>query len=167
VGRQLSANTETVAVTLLLACRRTFAVVDTSNSAFEKHLVRESLAVSQVIPAFHWRYGKPSPHKAARHVSMGETRLIRNFTCCSQWSNTLNGDVCHFSRFHCAIATQIRAGTTSGTRRIRSTMFDSMKDRAMMSFRPVIINEPGDGDTKHAGARALLLQRFPPALSRE
>ena len=49
---------------------------------------------------------------------------------------------------------------------IRSTMFDRMKGRAMMSFRPVFINEPSDADTKHSVARALLLQRFPPVLSR-
>ena len=122
-------------------------------------MVSESQAVSQVISAFHERYGKPSPLKATTHVSMGETHLIKNFSFCYQWStNTPNGDVCHFSRFHCAIATQIRAGTTSGTRSIRSTLFDRMKDRAMMSFRPVFINERSDADMKHAGTRALLLQ---------
>jgi len=124
--------------------------------------------MSQVVSAFLERYGKSSPLKAATHVSMGETRRLRNVIFCSHWStNTPNGDVCHFSRFHCAVATQIRAGTTCGTRSIHSTMFDYTKDRAMMSFRPVFINEPSDADTKHAGARALLLQRFPPFLSRE
>jgi len=105
--------------------------------------------MSQVISAFLERYGKPSPLKVATHVSIGETRRLRNVTLCSQWStNTPNGDVCHFSRFHCAIATQIRAGTTSGTRSISSTMFDHMKDMAMTSFRPVFINEASDADTE-------------------
>jgi len=124
--------------------------------------------VNEVISAFHVRYGKSPPLKAATLVSMGEMRRLSNVTLCSHWStSTPNDDVCHFSRFHCTIAIQFRAGTTGGTRSIRSTMFDHMKDRAMMSFRPVFTNEPSDADTKHAGARALLLQRFPPALSRE
>jgi len=106
--------------------------------------------------------------KQLRMLAWQKKRLLRNVSFSSQWSiNIPNGDVCHFSRFHCAIATQIRAGMTSGNGSIRSTMFDLMKERPMMSFRPVFINETCDADMKHAGARALLLQPFPPALSRE
>jgi hypothetical protein len=57
--------------------------------------------MNQVITAFHEQYGKPSPLKATTRVSMGETRLLKNVSFCFQWStNTPNGDVCHFSRFH-------------------------------------------------------------------
>jgi hypothetical protein len=137
-------------------------VEDTNNGSFEKYVVNE-VRLRQVISAFHKRYGKPSAH-----VSMGETRLVRNVSFGSQWStNNLNGDVCHhISRFHWAITTQIRAGTTSGTPSILSNVFDHM-DSAMMSFRPVFTNEPSEADTKRPGARAVLLQRFPTALSRE
>lgn len=137
------------------------------NGSFETYVVNE-VRLSQVISAFHKRYGKPSPLKAAAYVSMGETRLVRNVRFGSQWStNNLIGDACHhISRFHWAIAKQIRAGTTSGTPSILSNVFDHM-DSAMMSFRPVFTNEPSEADTKRPGARAVLLQRFPTALSRE
>jgi hypothetical protein len=72
------------------------AVEDTSNGSFGKHVVNE-VRLSQVISAFHERYGKSSPLKAAAHVSMGETCLVRNVSFGFQWyTNTLNVDYAIF-----------------------------------------------------------------------
>lgn len=87
-----SAQTSSLVLTLLLVRRGTLAVEDMSNGSFWEGRCKRGQ--SQVTSAFHERYGKPSPLKAAAHVSMGETRLVRNVSFGSQWStNTLNGDM--------------------------------------------------------------------------